>query len=232
VARGTTLGKLVERLRAETRHAATAGAGLNVDGPMRNKLRRVQDDLWLERTWGHLDTFRNVDLEAGQQYVAWPTAMDPERSKVTHVRWNDEWVPVCAGITEADYNAFDPMNNERQDPVRKWRLSEGDLIEVWPLPASGTMKLRVAGTRRLNPLLADADTCDLDDDLIVLTAAAEMLKAAGSKDADVMQAKANARLKRLHGGLSKRQDFNMVGDADGLKDDRQDRVRVSYVRAG
>ena len=90
MARGTPLGKLVERLRAETRHAATAGAGLNVDGPMRNLLRRVQSDLWREKNWKHLEVFRTVSLSAGERYYNWPADIDPERGTLTHVRWNAE----------------------------------------------------------------------------------------------------------------------------------------------
>ena len=60
---------------------------------------------------------------------------------------------MCAGIDESNYNALDPLENQREDPVRRWRVVEGDQVEVWPLPATSGNLLRFCGTKTLRPLL-------------------------------------------------------------------------------
>ena len=88
---------------------------------------------------------------------------------------------------------------EQSSPVTRWEIREDDetdseAIEVWPV-SDTTDVLYLTGKRNLRALLVDADTCDLDDQLIILTVAAEMLARSKKKDG---QAKAQAAQLRYH----------------------------------
>lgn len=98
------------------------------------------------------------------------------------------------------------VDSELSDPVTKWEILENDQtdtpeIEVWPVP-SAVDTLFLTGKRNLSTLLLDADTADLDDQLLVLTVAAETL-AGNPRVAGKARAKAGAararynQLKRL-----------------------------------
>ena len=82
-------------------------------------------------------------------------------------------------------------------------------IEVWPIPANNGSSatkdgiVRLEGVKNLNPLSAKTDTADLDDQLIVLFAASELLTRQKSGDAQMKMAQAQAHYLRVKGRLSK-----------------------------
>ena len=66
---------------------------------------------------------------------------------------------------------------------------ENNQIEVFPVPANnsqadGTDSVRIHGIRNLSPLVAESDLADLDDQLIVLFAASEILARQTQADAN------------------------------------------------
>ncbi len=86
---------------------------------------------------------------------------------------------------------------EQSSPVTRWEVREDDetdseAIEVWPV-SDAADTLYLTGKRNLGALLLDADTCDLDDQLIILTVAAEMLARSDKKDGQAKAAAAKLR---------------------------------------
>lgn len=95
-------------------------------------------------------------------------------------------------------------DSEQSDPAQKWDILEDTdfnsvtaiKIEVFPVPASaGTLYL--VGKRSLSALTAGSDTADLDDQLIVRTAAAEITARENKRDSEAHSAAAQARFQRL-----------------------------------
>ena len=86
---------------------------------------------------------------------------------------------------------------------------------MWPRPdTNGTAAdlegyLKVTGIRKLRPLVADADRCDLDDQLIYLYAAAK--SSPGSLEGKFALNLANKRLAKLKANLTPRRQFEMFG---------------------
>lgn len=214
MARGTTFGELILMLREEVGDATSAALGQNTLPGYKRTLVRTQEFLWGDNTWPHLRVYREEVLQAGQRYYSFPADMAFDRIENVHVRWDDTWAPVCYGIEPEHYNAVDPELDSREDPVVRWQAYEDDQYEVWPLPATNGLRLRFEGIRKLAPLVEDSDRADLDDNLIVMFAAAEIL---GRKKAADGQAKAQVagRLYRqLKGQQSKRSMFVMGGGVD------------------
>ena len=232
MALGTNLAKLLVMLRREAGQTGSIAAGINVDDNNRGLLARVQDTLWLDRDWVHLRVDRDVELQAGSRFYTIPSDLPFDRVELVETQWQDQWVPVAHGISSAEYNAMNPELNVRNDPVQNWMYRESGQVEVWPLPATNDVRIRFTGTRALRPLVEDVDIADLDDQLIVLFAAAELLAGQKSPRARAVIDSANRRLLRLSGNAGSLQRHRMT-DGGRTPDARSElwRMRVTYARA-
>lgn len=87
----------------------------------------------------------------------------------------------------------------------------GMQIEFWPIP-SVPQSLELAGTLPINQMENDTDTCVIDDLVLVLYTAAEMLQRKDSADAPMKLAKAKAHLDSLKSSYpNKFETFNISG---------------------
>lgn len=211
MARGTTLGQLILMLRAEIGDATSASLGQNNLPHLQQALRRTQEFLWQDFSWPHLRVYREDLLEAGQRYYSFPLDLDFDRVENVHIRYDEDWRPVVYGIEHQHYNSMDPDLNEREDPVLRWQAHEGNQYEVWPLPATNGLRLRFEGIRKLMPLVNDGDRADLDDNLIVLFAAAEILSRRDSKDAQAKENLATRLYNRLRGQQTSKRKMVIMG---------------------
>lgn len=208
MARGTTLQELVRMVREEAGHSTSAALGQNTLEGLKNKIRRQQEILWLEHEWPHLRVEREITLEAGSRYYNFPADLSANhRIDEAHVFHDDEWIPLRHGITLAHYNHLNPDANERQDPVEAWELHEGEQIEVWPLPETNGVRVLLRGTRNLRPLIADADTADLDDRMLALFVAGEITAKQNQRDAEALLTMARNLFARLKSVNSKNRVF-------------------------
>lgn len=203
MALGANLAGLLGMLRAEARLTQNVGAGLNADITHRVLLARHQDDLWMLEGWKHLEVSRDITTDAGVRLYTWPVDLAFDRAVSVKAKWSSLWIDLSGGIDERHYNEVDPEQDSRQDPVRAWDLAEGNVLELWPLPASTGTMVRLTGTKALPPLVADSDVAIMDDRLIVLYAAAELLALQKAPDAPAKLAAANRRLLALRGNMNK-----------------------------
>ena len=109
-------------------------------------------------------------------------------------------------------------------PVERWRIGEGERIEVWPVPAENgdgdstrEGQLKVWGIRNLRPLVADDDRCDLDSELLVLFVAADLLVPVDKEEATRKLAAAEARYLKMRGNLTPPRSFKLFGGAEVAK---------------
>lgn len=210
MALGTTLAGLLVMLRAEARLSQSVAAGINNDLTLRTLLARHQDNLWLARDWKHLEVSRDIETQGGTRLYTWPSDLSFDRAVVAKVKWSGQWMDLSFGINEPDYNEMDPDLGTEQDPARRWDFAEGDKMEMWPTPATDGTIVRLVGTKALPPLVADGDTAILDDRLIVLFAAAELLALQKAPDAQAKLSAANMRLLALSGRQAKRKVHSML----------------------
>lgn len=214
MARGTTLGQLVTMLREECGHATSAALGQNTLPRMKRVLQRTQEFLWGDHAWPHLRVYREETLQAGQRYYTFPSDLAFDRVENVHIRWDDTWQPVCYGIELDHYNAQDPELDDRDDPVLRWQAHEDGQFEVWPLPATNGLRLRFEGIKKLSKFVDDSDRADLDDNLLVLFAASEILAKQKGGDAQGKARLAGRLYTQLKGQQSKTTMFVMGGGRD------------------
>ena len=225
MARGTQLRTLLADLRAEVGHSTSTNLGDATQEMMLTLLERVQRRLWSEWSWPFLQVKRDISLAVGQRYYDMPSDVSLERIERAEVKDGGSWHRLIWGISEDEYTAYDSDQDTRSWPPLKWDAYEGDQLEVWPLPSQGVNAttgngtLRLRGVKTLSALIALDDMADLDDQLIVLFAAAELLARQKSGDAQLKLAQANAHFQRLKARLSK-SDPVVFGEEPPVQRDR------------
>lgn len=187
MARGTQLISLVTMLRAELRRSVNPSVGVEDLYELKQVLNRNYQTLWWAHDWPHLCRFfAPIALAAGQQFYDMPTGLGYERIKAAAVRFSGQYQAVTRGISFPQYAISDPADANTSDPILNWDVRFGngvsEQIEVWPVPASNLQALRFFGYATDPKLVNDADLCLIDDNLLVLTCAAEILT--GTKSAD------------------------------------------------
>lgn len=94
------------------------------------------------------------------------------------------------------------------------------------MPASDTQRLQFVGIRNLRPLVENTDVADLDDRLIVLFAAAEILANQKSASAQIKLANAQARFSRLKSRVTGGAETITLGGTSGMSE----RPRGTIIR--
>jgi hypothetical protein len=194
-------------VRAEARLSGNTSRGTDHLDTVKRVIRRRYTTLAESHDWQHLrlsDTDGTKTLAAGQRYYDFPTAVNPGRIACAHVQWGNTWLRVEYGIGIDDYNIFDSLADERSDPTQKWAFRSDSQFEVWPIPATNDVSFRFTGDKKIEALTDNDSRLDLDDELVTLFAAAELLASAKQDDAETKMALAQARLSQLKGNYGTR----------------------------
>lgn len=215
MARGTQLQAIIGMVRAEAGQSTSVAAGVDNRPALIQKIQRTQELYVMAYDWPFLRDDFSVTLAANQRFYDLPSNtlvdssvsyLDMERIELVAINYSGKPYPIDRGISFDEYAQYNSEATppETGSPVRRWdikRTSAGsEQVEVWPIPTDNTQTLSFRGLRRLRPLVADSDVADLDDVLIALTVASEILARAGAKDAGKVEGAAAARYKQLKAG--------------------------------
>lgn len=232
--RGVTLGILLAELKAECGFSQNQAHGINNRDSLVQVLQRTQRRLWASWDWPHLRVERFLVLQAGQRFYSVPSDLAYDRIDLAQVKFGGQWQNLQHGITNADYSIFDPRVNDRSWPAMKWDITEDPadsagtpddygMIEIWPLPSdSGVVgadqegNVCFTGVRQLLPLETETQRADLDNDLLVLYAAAEILARDRKDDATAKGQQALQLFMQLKGNQDKQRSF-VMGGADPME---------------
>jgi hypothetical protein len=201
MARNATLLSLLQKLRSEIRASGNPAHNASVRDSHVALLQRIQETLWEEHDWAFLRVERFVPVQQGQRFYDPPTDIALDRVECISFKDGDEWCKLAVGIDNRHFNDWDSNLDERSWPVERWRVYEDLQVELWPIPdqngdaASQNGYLKYEGIRKLRPLVADDDRADLDDQMLVLYAAAELLAAREAADAAVKLAASFSKMK-------------------------------------
>lgn len=208
---GVTLGQMVTMLRAEIGESTNQQMGLDQVDPYYHILRRIHNFYYNDFDWPSCVIDSQEQLLAGERYYTFNNEVDYNRIFETFVQISpDIWKPLAYGITPLDYNAFNSDAGVTSDPVLKWNHYQINQFEIWPIPAVDRL-LRFRCIRNPSPLIASTDVCDLDADMIVLFAAAELLARSKSADAQVKLGLAQQKYALLKGQGQKVRSFTIGG---------------------
>lgn len=208
MARRDTLVKLLDDLRAECRISLNPAHNAQARGMQVKALQRKQEWFWNDFAWPHLRVERFLDIQSGQRYYDLPDDLDITRITKIEVRDTVAYHALCWGIDAPQYATHDSERGDRAWPVRNCKISEGEQLEVWPIPdqdfdpVTHEGRIKVTGIRHLQQFIHDDDRADIDGQLLVLHCAAEYLAATGAKDAQVKMDQANNLYTKLRGQLT------------------------------
>lgn len=238
MARRKTLEDILSQLNNETGQIDTPSYGVGARNSLVNLINRVQETLWDDHDWPFLEIKKTIQLQAGQRYYDIPSEMATDRIKNVQVKYAGTWHPVKFGIEQSELFAIhDSDIDQRFDPAARWDHyydtgTDTEQLEVWPIPASNydsstyNGSLLITGTKKLGTLEADSDRADLDDRLIVLFAAAEVLARDRTDDAQVKLQKAQERYAALKSNTGQKKQFSL-GDMD--EECSRDPLRIRAV---
>lgn len=202
MARGKQLQQLVYALRAECGHELNAAAGVDGLPAFKHILARTQEQLADTYDWPFLKVRKSITLAAGQRYYDFPAGMPVESIKRAEIFYNSKTYQLDRGIGLEHYAVYDPEANVRSTPAMAWDIwwtGTKEQVEIWPLPSTNGEKVYLTGHRPLRALVSDSDVADLDDILITLFCAAEVLARQKSADAAGKLKMAQERLTTLKG---------------------------------
>lgn len=200
--RGKQLVQLLASLRSKIGHSLSATVGADELATLKAQLRDTQDRLYDEYAWPFLRQWFSFTLAAGQRYYDMPAGLSLERIERVVVVWNTQVQPLTRGISFEHYAIYDSDADTRSSPATNWDVrwtGSAEQIEIWPLPDSTNYTVKIEGIRNLRPLLADSDVADLDDQLLTLYTAAEILAREKSADAPAKLSLAQQRMAVLKG---------------------------------
>lgn len=208
-----TLEEVVEAVRHEARLSSNSSRGTDHREHIVQLIKRHYQTLAEEHDWIHLELKRNDSaarkvLQAGSRIYSFPSSVNVQKIDGCWVKHSGVWKPVAYGIGREQYSVYDPADDERTDPVERWAFHDDDEFEVWPIPATnGTAdddgEIAFEGQRAIEQLTSDSARLDMDDILVSLHVAAEILAENGQKvAATVKQEAAKDRLHVLRRNLS------------------------------
>lgn len=190
--RNLTLEEIIEDVRLEAGRSSKVNLGISERPALISVINRVYEKLYADHDWPHLMIERYISLQAGQRYYDPPVDMDFERILRTEVKFGGSWQPIHRGITRDNLDASDSsLGTVREDPIRRWEIilpqsSAREQIEVWPLPATnGVNDFYLKGIKKFTKLVEDDDRCLLDNNVIALSAAGELLARTNKQDAAI-----------------------------------------------
>jgi hypothetical protein len=223
MARNVSLGELIDDVRAEAGHSLQSNLGTAMREVIVKILQRQQRRLWEDFDWTFLRVERDVAAQAGLRYYNFPADLSIERLEKVEFKWGDRWHKLVYGIGPTELDQYDSDRDVRSWPVYRWQEHENDQIEVWPVPSQNGSTvatdgmIRFTGIRKLSPLVAESDRADLDDTLLVLFSAAEILAREKAADAGLKLQMAEAHYRRLKGRNAKRDTFSLSEESPQWK---------------
>lgn len=198
------LSELVDQLRAEARLSTSSSKGLEADEYLMQVLRRTYETLWDDYEWEHARITRDdgiIALVDGTHLYDLPTGTYYEGiDQVWGQDSGGQWRPLTYGIGLEQMNVHDTDAGEKADPVERWAPFDAGTktqIEVWPLPGSAATNISVTGKKAPTDLKDGDAIVNLDDIVVVLFAAAEVMAETKPKEAQMKADAARARLLKM-----------------------------------
>lgn len=198
---GTTFETLTEMVRDEAKLSSNSSRGIDNLAYILRLIRRHYEQLYDAYDWPHMKLPKEqgrISTQAGQRYYDIPATLNAHRiSKISaHVGY--DWIELVYGVGPEQYAVIDPDRDMRADPALRWDFVGERSIEIWPMPASNNNLIWFEGYKDFTRLVEQSDRCDLDDILVSLFVAAEILS--NSKDGQAKAQAAQMRLNQLRAG--------------------------------
>lgn len=245
MSRGVLASTVLTKLKAEI--GDYAGTNTVRDTELYQLMSNKQQQLVMEYDWSFMTRRWDVAAPVNTQFITYPTVDDigltctiniDEIDKVETL-YNQKYQPVDYGIGSAQYNTFNyQLLGQTSYPIARWREASNpddavdpNEFEVWPVP-SVAQTIRFTGERLPTSITGGTIKVDLDDMLIALAVASDLLFYKNPQKAQYKIQQFQAHLRRL-GGRSKTSDkVRILGGGDGESTNEFNRSRKLIAIAG
>lgn len=163
MAEGTTLGNVLQLLKADLGYALTPGVATAQDTELLYRIFSKQNWLTSEYDWPFLKLHWTTVLNTGTRYGAIPVINDISnqvtpinfvRPVLVEVAWNNFWQKVQYGIGSEQYNYVNSDLGNQLSPIQRWQFTSSTTMEIWPIAAS-SQQLRFTGQRMVTNLYSN-----------------------------------------------------------------------------
>lgn len=200
MARGVAFSELVLNLRAELRRSQAPGIGTEDLAPLKRTINHVVAVVSNKEDWPFLyRKFAPIAISPGDRFFDIPAGLVMERIISVKIKWGGSYYDIYRGITYDDYIAWDPEDDERSSPALKYdfqNIDGAEQLEIWPI-SEGTQSLLFEGYVEHPKLVNDTDLCMLDDEIVLLFAAAELMGDSFKAEAQAKRDQANELLRLI-----------------------------------
>ncbi len=200
MARGVAFSELVLNLRAELRRSQAPGIGTEDLAPLKRTINHVVAVVSNKEDWPFLyRKFDPIAIAPGDRFFDIPAGLVLERIISVRIKWGGTYYDVWCGITYDDYISWDPAEDERSSPALKYdfqNINGNEQLEIWPI-SEGVQSLLFEGYIEHPKLVNDTDLCQLDDEIILLFAAAELMGDSFKAEAQAKRDQANELLRLI-----------------------------------
>jgi hypothetical protein len=202
-----TFDEVIRMTRAEARLSSNTSRGIDQLETIKQIITRIYIMLCEDFEWSHLkikrdDGVSRKNLEAGSRYYDYPAAINPLKVEEAWCLWANRWTKMDFGIDYSNYNVFSPERDMRTSPATCWYPYGDSQFEVWPLPSqdhseAAPFQIAFVGQKAVEQLVDGGNRLDMDDFLVSLMAAAEILGGMGSEQSVLAKQKADAANRRM-----------------------------------
>lgn len=200
MARGVAFSELVLNLRAELRRSQAPGIGTEDLAPLKRTINHVIAVVSNKEDWPFLyRKYDPISIAAGDRFFDLPDELNLERIISVRVKWGGSYYDMWRGITYDDYITWDPEDDERSSPALKYdfqNVNGNAQLEIWPI-SEGVQSLHFEGYVTHPKLVNDTDLCLLDDEIVLLFAAAELMGDSFKAEAQAKRDQANELLRLI-----------------------------------
>jgi len=162
-------------------------AGVVNSGLIDSMIRSAQDQLYEQFDWLELKGVQERPTGADQRYYDYPVDCNIDRIQTVSVLYTSEYIPLQEGILLTDRGLHStgivPLKYERRDQ-----------IELWPVPKSANMTLRIEYIKMLGALVQNSDRVSISPQAIYLHALSNAKSHYRQPDADKYAAQLDALL--------------------------------------
>jgi len=231
----STLDEIVEMARDEARISTNSTRSVDHLAHVRQLVRRHYNSLLDDFSWKHLVLKREdamKPMSAGQRYYDFPADLNIMKFEAVWFLWGNQWCRLTEGIGLDQYNIKDSESDERSDPAERWAWYGHNQFEIWPIPASGAGKVSFEGQKKGEKLVDGTNRADLDDIMVSLYVAGELLNENKQKDAAAAKISlANNRRGRMLASASISSSGATLGGTDPKTSPVRSGINIEYIRS-
>lgn len=184
-----TLGELRSDIQTRLGFGMAGQAGV-VNSPLIDSMiRSAQTQLYEQFDWLELKRVKERTTGTDQQFYDFPEDCNVERILSMSIKYSGRYIPLTEGITLADRSS--PASHIPQKYERR------DQYELWPVPQSNDLIIRIEYIKTLDPLNLDSHRTSLPSEIVYLHALSNAKAHYRQPDAQTYASQLDALLSRL-----------------------------------